>query len=350
MATGQPPVNSAAIMTQGAGLTGQMTGAPVASGQKVWMGKEFAKPFKTAAYYGSTTTAATIWQAQNSHAILDPDTAKGLYKWLDPAMRLKAYQAVARISGHDKNPDWTVQSFYEKAVDGAPVSSMLMGRPVSVFEELDRMGQAAEEMRALGAGSGAYGSGGGGGGGGGGGPSTSVQYNLSSESDAEALVDSALNSYLGRQADEKERAKFWSVLTKAQRANPTVTHVSPSGDTVTSTTTGGVNQQQAAAEFALSRKDAAEYMANTQYTDWLMKKIANDETGGIASGLYPAACSAQAGPGQEDGSVEDDGPEAAAQEGHDPGGYGYWSRAGFPVSEAVAGEVRVHGSPVAGRS
>lgn len=277
-----PTPNSAAILTTGAGLSGQMTGAPVASGQRVWMGADFAKP-KNVPYYGSTTTAATTWQAQNSHAIFDPDTAKGLYKWLDPAMRLRAYQAVARISGHDKNPDWTVQSFYEKAVDGAPVSSMLMGRPVSVFEELDRMGQAAEEMRALGVGAGAYGSGGGGGGGGG--PSTSVQYNLSSESDAEALVDSALNSYLGRQADEQERAKFWAILNKAQRKNPTVTHSSPSGDTVTTTTTGGVNQQQVAAEFALSRKDAAEYMANTQYTDWLMKKIANDDTEGIASGL-----------------------------------------------------------------
>lgn len=285
MADTRPPVNSAGIMTQGAGLTGQLNGGVTASGQRVWMGEDFAKP-KNVPYYGSTTTAATTWQAQNAHSILDPGTAKGLYKWLDPEMRLRAYQAVSRISGHDKNADWTVQSYYEKAVDGAPISSMLLGRPVSVFEELDRMGQAAEEMRAMGFGSGG-GSGGGGGGGGGGasGPSTTVQYNLSSESDAEMLVDSALNSYLGRQATEKERSKFWSVLNKAQMKNPTVTTTTPTGAGATVMTTGGVNQQQAAMEFALSRKDAAEYMANTQYTDWLMAKIAKDETEGIASGL-----------------------------------------------------------------
>ena len=70
----------------------------------------------------------------------------------------------------------------------------------------------------------------------------------------------------------------------AQMENPTVTH-STGGPNPTVTQMGGMNPQQAAKEFALSRKDAAEYMANTQYTDWLLEKAANDPTEGIESGL-----------------------------------------------------------------
>ena len=114
--------------------------------------------------------------------------------------------------------------------------------------------------------------------------STSVQ--LSSASDAELLVDQALTNYLGRQADEGEREKFWELLKKGQRANPTVTVTTPNGPgEQSSVTTGGFNEQQAATEFALSQKDSAEYMANTQYMDWLMESVSQDSTEGIASGL-----------------------------------------------------------------
>lgn len=265
------PPNSAAIVTGRAGMTGQATTDPVASGQRVWMGNDFAAPGAS----GAPNQAA---------AMMDPTAAKGLWAWLDPQLKKRVYVATARIYGYDNISDTLAKSEYEKAVDAAMVSSIVQNRPVSLFQQLDQSGESAEQMRALGFGTAAGGSSGGGGGGGGGGPSTQTSYNLSSTSDATVLVDQALDQYLGRQASEKERQKFWGVLNGAQMENPTVTH-STGGPNPTVTQMGGMNPQQAAKEFALSRKDAAEYMANTQYTDWLLEKAANDPTEGIESGL-----------------------------------------------------------------
>lgn len=280
MATGPVPPNSAGIVTGGAGLSGALTGTPNASGQRVYMGQEFRRIGYTP-MTGNPTTVAAYARGNVGQTMMNPDSAAALWPWLDPQLKARAYVAAARVYAHDKSPDITVAALYKDAVTGSMQSSLILGRPVSVWEQLQVMGDSAEQMRAA---AGIGGSGGGGGGGAGGGPSTTVQYNLSSESDAAVLVDQALNQYLGRQATPKERDKFWGVLTKAQMRNPNVSQ-SSGGQNPSVVQSGGLNASQAAKEFALSRKDAAEYMANTQYTDWLLEKAANDQTEGIASGL-----------------------------------------------------------------
>ena len=173
-----------------------------------------------------------------------------------------------------------LKSAWNDMLDTSQQLSTLYGTPVTPWEAAEYNMQMRERMGLSGDKSG------GGGGGGYSGPVTSTSVQLSSASDAELLVDQALTNYLGRQADEGEREKFWELLKKGQRANPTVSVTTPNGPgEQSSVTTGGFNEQQAATEFALSQKDSAEYMANTQYMDWLMESVSQDSTEGIASGL-----------------------------------------------------------------
>lgn len=209
----------------------------------------------------------------------DVNAAKVYYNSAPPELQSLARDYAISQLGHTKVNEATVASYYEKAVDGAARESMVSGGdPISVW---DYMARSVQKFVTSG---GALSGSGSGSGGSGGGPSSNTQIQLTNESDAAVLVDQALNSYLDRQATDGEREQFWSMLNKRQSANPTVTRNS-GGTNNSSVTTGGLNPQQAAKEFALSRDDAAEYMANTQYTDWLMEKVASDPTEGIASGL-----------------------------------------------------------------
>lgn len=100
---------------------------------------------------------------------------------------------------------------------------------------------------------------------------------LTNPSDAKVLADQALNTYLGRAANEEETSAFMSALNKVERQNPVIT--------TPSSRSGGVNNAQVAKEFAQSQEGAAEYLASTQYMDWFMEKMASDPTEGIQSGL-----------------------------------------------------------------
>ena len=82
---------------------------------------------------------------------------------------------------------------------------------------------------------------------------------------------------LGRAATDKEVKQFLRTLNREERQNPVV---STSGGS-----SGGTNPQLVAQEFARSRPDAAEYLANTQYTDWLQELLSQEPMGGIESGL-----------------------------------------------------------------
>lgn len=95
---------------------------------------------------------------------------------------------------------------------------------------------------------------------------------LTNEFDARALVDNALNQYLGRDATSKERERFWKRLNKREAANPDT--ATPVGhDTVQ---TGGFNREQFAVDFAQSRDDYAETQASTTLMDWVKESLTND--------------------------------------------------------------------------
>ena len=96
-----------------------------------------------------------------------------------------------------------------------------------------------------------------GGGGGGGGGGTSSRVTLTNEDQAKALIDQAMSQALGRGATEKERADFLKSLNSAERNNPYVQSIS--GSTVT--TTGGVDPQMQALEYAEAQQGSAEFKA-----------------------------------------------------------------------------------------
>ncbi len=224
--------------------------------------------------YGNARRATQMWTV---------DAANGLYDYLPAPMKQLVFDYTAARLGHSKFNDDTMRSYYNKAIQGAAQEALVMGGdPIDLPTYMSNY----VEKFIAGGGSldGGSGGSGGGGGGAGGGPSTTVQLNLTNQSDAAMLVDQALTQYLGREATAQEKEKFWGVLNGAEQRNPNVSQNS-GGQNQSIVNSGGVNPQQAAKEFAQSRKGAAEYMANTQYADWLFEKIAADPTEGIASGL-----------------------------------------------------------------
>jgi hypothetical protein len=104
-----------------------------------------------------------------------------------------------------------------------------------------------------------------------------VRVNLTNPTDAKMLVDNALQQYLGRDATKEEQAVFYKSLQGQERSNPQVT-------TKTSSS-GGVNTQEIAKEFAQSRPDYAEYTTDTKFRGYLMSAIMADPTQGMRSGL-----------------------------------------------------------------
>jgi hypothetical protein len=111
---------------------------------------------------------------------------------------------------------------------------------------------------------------------------TTVQF--SNEFDARALVDNALNQYLGRDARPQERAKFLAMLNQTEAANPQVDS-GVSGPSGTSrATSGGVGAAGAglmAEDFAKSRGDYAETQASTTLLSRMEKLIMGDTTGSM---------------------------------------------------------------------
>lgn len=103
-----------------------------------------------------------------------------------------------------------------------------------------------------------FGSGGSGSGTGG----TRFSINLTSKSDAEVLVNSALNTYLGRDATDKEIKQFYKALSVKEKENPSVSQVS--GNTVVQKG-GNVNPSLEAEKFAEQRDDYADVQAQTTF-------------------------------------------------------------------------------------
>lgn len=116
----------------------------------------------------------------------------------------------------------------------------------------------------------------GGGGGSAGGPFSTVDTNLTNEFDARTLVDNALNTYLGRNASEKERARFWKMLNKQEAANPQVSAGVTGSGSRQSVSSGGFSREQFAEDFAKSRKNYAEVQASTTLMGWMNSALAAD--------------------------------------------------------------------------
>lgn len=246
---------------EAAGQMGTL-GLPInASDGYVYMGPDYEEDVKPGAYVGST-----VGSGRQFSAMFPIERATQEYYYLDDMQFADLMQQTSRIIGYDsrRNPTM-IKAKWDEAVLGAAAYNQATNRTISPFGWLkmqaDRMERAGAAMR---------------GGGGGGGGSRSV-VNLTNPDDAQVLVDNALQQYLGRAATAKERNQFLRTLNSAERANPVVS--GPGGSQ------GGINRELRAEEFARSRPDAAEYLANTQYTDWLQELLSQEPMGGIESGL-----------------------------------------------------------------
>ena len=117
-----------------------------------------------------------------------------------------------------------------------------------------------------------------------GGPFTNTTVQLTNQFDARALVDSALNQYLGRDAKPKERAAFLAQLNGTEMANPQVDSGSTGPSGTTRVASGGIGAAGAgvlAEDFAKSRDNYAETQASTTLLSRMEKLIMGDTTGGM---------------------------------------------------------------------
>lgn len=117
---------------------------------------------------------------------------------------------------------------YSDASQKSALQSQMLGQVFTVRQYLD------QEATARIAG-GADGSGG---------PKVRKETRISDQTTAKALIDAIFQDTLGRKASGKEILKYTKGLQAAQKAAPTVTNYSTSGGVTTSTTTGGINEQQ----------------------------------------------------------------------------------------------------------
>lgn len=241
---------------QAGGVTGALGYAPIGNDGVVSFGPGYGKRADAGRAGGPSA---------DSRAVYPVSVAQQFWYQMDDFMFNEWTDEVQRGLTYDvgRNPS-VLQQEWDKYTQAAGSYNKATGQSVSPIEflrmqndRLERIGKLPQQ--------------------GGSGSGSSSVVNLTNPSDARALVDNALSSYLGRAATTEEAEQFLGVLNAQERANPI--------NTTKSSRSGGVNTQQVAKDFARSQEGAAEFMADTQYMDWFMNKITGDPTKEIASGL-----------------------------------------------------------------
>lgn len=102
----------------------------------------------------------------------------------------------------------------------------------------------------------------------GGGSQTSTT--IATKTEARDLLAQTYQQEVGRDPDEKELAAFRKALNAAERSNPTKTTTDAKGNTVS---TGGVDEQQMAEDFAMQNPEYAETQAATTYFNALQRAL-----------------------------------------------------------------------------
>lgn len=203
-----------------------------------------------------------VQDAYNMLSSLSPDAIKKFDSTMD------------KYYGKGKwEPSWR-SGLWNKSVGAASYALTYNGQRLSPLDALDSV--LASETGGSGAG---VGGGSGSGGGGYSGPVTSRQtstnINLTDPTTARGLVDKALSSYLGREANVKEQAAFRKALNIQEKMNPSVTQQTSvttpgvgTSDTVSqSQTQGGFNPSVFAEEYARGQEGSAEFQAATTMLD-----------------------------------------------------------------------------------
>jgi hypothetical protein len=167
----------------------------------------------TAGYQGVTATA-------NQDASILYNMPEADRKILAQRLKNAGYKVAVSGKYSDK-----LLSAYSTASMKAALQSQMVGQAFTVGQYLDQ--EAAAKIAE-----------------GGSGPKVRKEVRISDQTTAKALIDAIFQDTLGRKASGKEILKYTSSLQKAQKAAPTVTTYSTSGGVTSSTTTGGINEQQ----------------------------------------------------------------------------------------------------------
>lgn len=214
------------------------------------------------AYYGSTTTGDSPMSRQLYETTAAEFVDIPAQLWgADPKEFGSLSKTLNNIPGFDN--DGSVEDVTGKFEDFLEMTSR-SGLQMSPFEALNYFEQVAKMQGYKGPG------------GGGGGATTRTIVNLTNKFDAEVLVNTALNNYLGRDASEDEIREFWKQLNKGERKNPTIS--GPSG------TKGGFNSSLASEKYAETRDDYAETTADVTLKG-LMENAIRGRMSGTLEGM-----------------------------------------------------------------
>jgi hypothetical protein len=109
--------------------------------------------------------------------------------------------------------------------------------------------------------------------GGAGATTTGTRTTISTKDEAYATLNTALRSYLGREATEEELSQFTAQLNAFERKSPTVSTTTGTDTTVSGGAEGA--SERMATEFARSQEGSAAFRAGTYYYDALLDAIDN---------------------------------------------------------------------------
>ena len=186
------------------------------------------------------------------------------FAMLSPKATKKIAQDAQKWAGYSSPvPQQNLPGFYEKMVQISYQAQTQYGVKISPLEAYDWWKKKTGNI---------YGSSSVAAGGGGGGPAAPTKrVNLTDPDTAEQLVNTALETYLGRAANNQEQEAFRKALRRKEMRNPT--EIDIQGDTAVSK--GGVNPAVQAKDFAMAQEGSAEYRASTTLLDTFINSIKN---------------------------------------------------------------------------
>ena len=262
---------------------GVHTYAPDAPAGSVW----FPKPTGTA-----NLTLSTGALGQGVAALNDPESGvynahytqsslAGSYNTL-PAGQRQLLEAVAAARGHNSSANGVLQGYIaESARLGDPAN----GNPIN--KSPIQLAWEEAVSRGIVDGSGGYKSGGGGHGRGGGGayngPVTRTDFTHIGEGDLRDLADQVGIAMVGRGITDKEFNNILKQVRGVENAKPQVTHSTPSGHDVVSSTTEGVSnadRQDVVQKILAQNPEYGDYQKATTMMDWFDNALKGRQNGG----------------------------------------------------------------------
>lgn len=115
------------------------------------------------------------------------------------------------------------------------------------------------------------------------GPSTNISLRKYTPDTLRSTAESVYNNTIGRKISDVELQNITNLLNERERKTPTKTVSTPNGSTTTSTTSGGVDEQQFIKEQAMKLPEY-QRMQNMNFASWLNQAMSGGQAGNLANG------------------------------------------------------------------